>query len=312
MLALPQNKRQHHWLPLLVVLLLSAWLLIGCERTLPGGDSDPAEAPPVAEILPDPEEADEAEPYPAAETAEIDSPAAEAYPVDTEEPADGTPRDEETAVDESEPVSEEVAEETSEEVAEEPEAVAEAEPAEDVADEPADETSAEATTPGVHTVARGENLYRIGLQYGISWVRLAQFNNITNPNRITVGQQIRIPGPSDPVPQPTPSPHTETTYIVQAGDNLFRIGRMYGISWVQIAEANGLVNPNQIYAGQELKIPVEATGPAPEFTHTVSVGETLFRISLRYGVPWPVIAEANGLESPYVIYVGQTLVIPGG
>lgn len=293
MRTISQPRWQRRWLPLLMVLLLSSWLLMACERTLPRAD-DPAEDPPVAQLPPETEQEDTPPPV----EEEVDSPIGYPEPEpevspepEPEEVAD-TPREE----DEAEPAEEDPAEE-----AEEAEVV-EAQP-------PETETAA---TPSVHTVARGENLYRIGLQYGVSWFRLAQFNNISNPNRITVGQQIRIPGPDDPVPQPTPSPHTETTYIVRAGDNLYRIGRMYGISWVQIAEANGLVNPNQIFVGQELKIPVEASGPAPQFTHQVRAGETLFRISLRYGVPWPIIAEANGLESPYVIYVGQTLVIPGG
>ncbi|MCA9900449.1 MAG: LysM peptidoglycan-binding domain-containing protein [Anaerolineales bacterium] len=165
--------------------------------------------------------------------------------------------------------------------------------------------------PETHTVAAGENLYRIGLKYGISWVAIANENNLANPNVLTVGQVLKLPGAAAPTPQPTPSPQTETTYIVQAGDNLFRIGLKFGISWVQIAEANGLVNPNLIAAGDELKIPVDAPGPAPAFSHVVKQGETLFLISLQYGVAWPTIAEANNLTSPYVIYVGQTLEIPG-
>ncbi|WP_420628452.1 LysM peptidoglycan-binding domain-containing protein [Candidatus Leptofilum sp.] len=169
------------------------------------------------------------------------------------------------------------------------------------------------TTPATHTVAAGENLYRIGLKYGISWVAIANENNLANPNVLTVGQVLKLPGASqpDPGPTPTPSPQTETTYIVQPGDNLFRIGLKFGISWVQIAEANGLVNPNLIKVGDELKIPVDAPGPAPAFSHVVKQGETLFLISLQYGVAWPAIAEANDLTSPYIIYVGQTLEIPG-
>lgn len=170
------------------------------------------------------------------------------------------------------------------------------------------------TIPETHTVAAGENLYRIGLKYGISWVAIASENNLSNPNVLSVGQVLKLPGGSgstpNPDPTPTPSPQTETTYIVQAGDNLFRIGLKFGISWVQIAEANGLVNPNVISAGDELKIPVDAPGPAPAFSHTVKQGETLFLISLQYGVTWPAIAEANDLTSPYVIYVGQVLEIP--
>ncbi len=180
-------------------------------------------------------------------------------------------------------------------------------------DTAAQDTSADATTtttiPATHTVAAGENLYRIGLKYGISWVAIANANNLANPNILRVGQVLTLPGST--TPGPTPSPGTETTYVVQPGDNLYRIGLRFGISWVQIAEANGLVNPNVIRVGDELKIPVDAPGPAPAFSHVVKPGETLFLISLQYGVPWPSIAEANNLTSPYIIYVGQTLEIPG-
>lgn len=171
-----------------------------------------------------------------------------------------------------------------------------------------------APLPATHTVAAGENLYRIGLRYGISWATLAQYNGLTNANQIYVGQVLRIPGggqPSTPVASPTPS--GEVTHVVKAGENLFRIGLIYDVNWRLIAEANGIVNPNQIFVGQTLKIPTNAPpGPAPQFTHVVQPGETLFLISLRYGVSWPAIAQANNITSPYVIYVGQTLVIPGG
>ena len=175
---------------------------------------------------------------------------------------------------------------------------------------PATETNG-TTIPATHTVAAGENLYRIGLKYGISWIAIARENMLSNPNVLSVGQVLKLPGGTPTEPPSTPSPQTETTYIVQPGDNLFRIGLKYGISWIQIAEANGLVNPNLILVGYELKIPVNAPGPVPQFSHVVKPGETLFLISLQYGVAWPSIAEANSISSPYIIYVGQTLVIPG-
>jgi LysM repeat protein len=167
--------------------------------------------------------------------------------------------------------------------------------------------------PASHIVAAGENLYRIGLKYGISWVTLAQHNGLTNANRIVVGQELKIPSDTTTTaPTPTPSPQTEEVYTVKAGDTLFSIGQAYGLSWTQIAEANGIVNPNQIAAGQSLKIPVDKPSPTQQsFVHTVQAGETLFIISLRYGVAWPAIAEANKLETPYVIFPGQTLIIPG-
>lgn len=170
-------------------------------------------------------------------------------------------------------------------------------------------TGTQPTTEVNHTVQPGENLYRIGLQYGYSWAVLAQYNNITNPNLVTVGQVIKIPAAGA---TPTPSAPTEVQYTVKQGDTLGSIAAAYGVSWVQIAEANGIVNPNLIYPGQVLKIPSNTPGPTPQFTHIVKRGETLFLISLHYGVLWTDIAEANNITAPYVIFPGQTLTIPGG
>ncbi len=111
----------------------------------------------------------------------------------------------------------------------------------------------------VHIVQPGENLFRIGLQYGYSWTVLARYNGIPNPNFIVVGQAIRIPAAGSTGGsggQPTDGNYTY--YVVQPGDNLFRIGLKFGMSWVYIAEANGIVNPHYIVTGQVLKIPVSS------------------------------------------------------
>lgn len=50
---------------------------------------------------------------------------------------------------------------------------------------------------------------------------------------------------------------SETTYTVQSGDTLSRIGQKYGVGWQKIYEANRdkLDDPDKIYPGQELTIP---------------------------------------------------------
>lgn len=45
----------------------------------------------------------------------------------------------------------------------------------------------------VHTVQPGENLFRIAMRYGLTVDELARHNNISDPTRISVGQQLRIP-----------------------------------------------------------------------------------------------------------------------
>jgi hypothetical protein len=51
----------------------------------------------------------------------------------------------------------------------------------------------------------------------------------------------------------------EAHHTVQPGENLFRIGLQYKLTWVPIADANNLSNPNLIYAGQVLCIPKTTT-----------------------------------------------------
>ena len=46
-----------------------------------------------------------------------------------------------------------------------------------------------------------------------------------------------------------------TTYRVKRGDSLSAIAHKYGVSVHQLANANGIKNPNRIYAGQVICIP---------------------------------------------------------
>ncbi|MFV0389597.1 MAG: LysM peptidoglycan-binding domain-containing protein [Pyrinomonadaceae bacterium] len=50
---------------------------------------------------------------------------------------------------------------------------------------------------------------------------------------------------------------SSTTYTVQSGDSLSKIGSKYGVSWQAIFEANRdkLDDPDKIFPGQELSIP---------------------------------------------------------
>jgi LysM repeat protein len=282
-------------------MLILALALTACERPIPGSDTGDT----TAEATPDPNAGGG---EPAESGAE---PTAETAPEPTESTGGETPRVEEEPTATPEPMEEEQASESEAESPTETTEETTTETGETAAEESTTETTT-AAIPATHTVQAGENLYRIGLEYGISWVQLAQYNGLANANVIKVGQVLKLsPDGSTDDPTVTPSPNTETTYTVKAGDNLYRIGLAYGISWVQIAEANGIVNPNQIKVGDVLKIPVSTPGPTPDFTHVVKAGETLFSISLRYGVSWTAIAEQNNIQSPYVIYVGQTLVIPG-
>ena len=104
-------------------------------------------------------------------------------------------------------------------------------------------------------------------------------------------------------------------YQVRWGDTLSSIAHYTGVSAWAIAQANGLTNPNYIYAGQWLWIPCSAPPPPPPpptcgYWYTVRWGDTMNSISYRTGVsPW-AIAQANGIYNLNRIYAGQALWIP--
>ena len=57
---------------------------------------------------------------------------------------------------------------------------------------------------------------------------------------------------------------------------------------------------------------VQPTNAAGEVEYIVKSGDSLFSIGLLFDVPWPDIASRNGLKDPYVIHVGDVLIIPVG
>ena len=101
----------------------------------------------------------------------------------------------------------------------------------------------------MHVVRRGQNLSMIARSYGTSvWV-LAQMNGIRNPNYIWAGQRLCVPCGGWWVPS------CRLIHWVRRGETLSSIAWRYGTCVQQIVAANGIRNPNLIYAGQPLCIP---------------------------------------------------------
>jgi|GEM_PF-5327466 len=127
-----------------------------------------------------------------------------------------------------------------------------------------------------YTVRTGDTLYSIAAAYGIDASSIVATNGIVNINDIEIAQTLCIPtnnafGTGGPTAQ-TPSTNTVTTttttttgacngttYVVGAGENLYRIGLQYNLTAQQVAQANGIVDVNSVFSGQVLCIPSGAT-----------------------------------------------------
>lgn len=112
--------------------------------------------------------------------------------------------------------------------------------------------------PVVHEVQYGESLFRIALKYGVSVDELAAANDIVYTWSIQVGQELIIPGLTQPdeaavVANPLVAA-APVQHVIRPGETLAGIARRYGVDADLILRANNITNPNLIYYGQTLNI----------------------------------------------------------
>jgi murein DD-endopeptidase MepM/ murein hydrolase activator NlpD len=109
------------------------------------------------------------------------------------------------------------------------------------------------------------------------------------------------------IAQTAPSSHS-----VAPGETLWKISSDAGITVETLASANHLLLGATLHPGQVLMIPSfdPAVARAPQGTHEVAAGETLWGISRASGVPVEALAAANHLPLEGVLHLGQRLVMP--
>lgn len=119
-----------------------------------------------------------------------------------------------------------------------------------------------------HTIVKGELLATIAKKYGVGWKAIEAANPGINPNRLKIGDKIKIPAPkSGAAPAAAinaPSAAGDgavKTYKVKSGDNLMKIAKSHGVGVKALRAANGL-KTDQIKVGQTLKIPAKAPSPS--------------------------------------------------
>lgn len=97
-----------------------------------------------------------------------------------------------------------------------------------------------------YVTQRGDNLYQIAMRNGTTVEALAAANGIAPPFTIHAGTRITLAQPSAPTPR---------IYIVQPGDNLYRVALENGITTEALAAANGIEPPYIVHEGNWLTVP---------------------------------------------------------
>jgi cell wall-associated NlpC family hydrolase/nucleoid-associated protein YgaU len=185
--------------------------------------------------------------------------------------------------------------------------------------------------PAVHTVEEGETVRMLAAKFGISPETIMAANNLRNPDKLQVGQDLVIL-PTDGV-----------LYTLRSGESIKRVAERFGVDTMDIVNANDLGgDPDVVQAGTLLMVPgatpaapartivavhnvdgeqqIAAVGPgvglpvdltnqaAPSTrTYEVQSGDTLAGIAETFGVDVDTILSSNGIANPDTIKPGSEL-----
>lgn len=184
-----------------------------------------------------------------------------------------------------------------------------------------------------YKVGADDSLRSIAARYGLAVEDLMAANKIQRESHVIPGQTIYLPaGALDGF---------EGSHVVQPGEALNRIAERYGLEWRTLATVNNLVNPNLIYAGQALRVPLETAQradlskpepvvtipasttvptvvPAPAQSLSTNIyririvqpGDTIESLAQRYAAPLQDLYDLNSLRGESRLYAGEIIVLP--
>lgn len=190
-------------------------------------------------------------------------------------------------------------------------------------------TTPSLTTPFFYTVQAGDTLTILARRFEQYADVIAQANGMTN-DVLVLGRTLLIPA----------GPHVH--FAVQ-GETLRSIAARYGTTADFLLTGNSIPNPDRIFVGQPIFIPIQygkaplaitavstpvpntavpgataTAGPSPtpignpNFIHvTVRAGESFVTYVARYGVTGGILRQANPqILDPNLIFPGNTVIVP--
>ena len=165
----------------------------------------------------------------------------------------------------------------------------------------------------LHTVGAGHALWTLAAYYEVKVSDLLLYNNMTENDLVSVGDQIIIQPARGWVPPPTPTP--PYSVFVQSGQTLWSIAAIHNIPLNDILLFNGLGADAFINEGDEIKIRLQPgeqpPTPTPTATpiqrYSVREGDSAWSISARFGISLEELLVWNSLPANPLLSVGQEL-----
>jgi murein DD-endopeptidase MepM/ murein hydrolase activator NlpD len=164
--------------------------------------------------------------------------------------------------------------------------------------------AAQASGP-VYIVQSGDTLSYIATRFNVSVDDILAANPGVDPNFLSEGQQIVIPG----LEGMTGVLETE---IISFGDSLRSLSRRTQVSDEQLIQLNRLVSPTELYVGISLIIPQQENQQTLKTRVTATSGESMLELAVKQGTdPW-TLSALNKLSGTWDTIPGDVLYSPTG
>lgn len=154
-----------------------------------------------------------------------------------------------------------------------------------------------------YTVKKGDTLYGISNQFGVSVTELAELNGIKGSN-LQIGMELTIPSKSGT------NPNNMFMYTVKSGDTLYGIARKYNTTVQDIMNLNyftsTILQPGQVIRIPEMYTKEEEMYMPSYINYIVKKGDTLYSIARNNNVTVDTLIRDNGLTSN-TLSIGQTI-----
>lgn len=159
-----------------------------------------------------------------------------------------------------------------------------------------------------YSVQSGDNFYQLARRFKTTVSALKSANPSVDPERLRIGQSICIPRQ-----QAYPACPEGNYYTIVHGDTINRIAKRYNVSLDDLLEANPSIDPDKLFIGQIICIPL-ATPPVAcpqgSVTYTIRPGDTFFNIAERFNTTVASIRRLNPTLNPEALLIGQKICTP--
>ncbi len=163
----------------------------------------------------------------------------------------------------------------------------------------------------LHTVVKGEGLYRLSVKYGVTQEDIISANPNLTKTGLVEGIVVKIPAKTQS--------KAVTTYVVKDSDTAYSVAKAHGMSLVRFYELNPSATSG-LRKGQSVKVETETVSKTnssanqkvneqPTAKYTVQKGDTSYSIATRCGIS---VAQFLALNPSAMsgLHEGEEVLVP--